>query len=121
MSTTYASAGVDIDAATRFVDMIKERITAAWPEAGGEIGGFAGGGPIPAGAKRFKGGIDGTGTKAILAALTGNLGGIGQDAVAMAVVDAYIETGTLVSTVWDVLDVASLKPDVHIEVIKSII
>lgn len=119
--TTYASSGVDIDAATEFVSMIKERIASAWPDAAEEIGGFAGGGIIPTGKRKFCGGIDGTGTKIILAALTENFTGIGQDAVAMSAVDTYIETGTTPEAIWNVLNVASLDPDLHIQVIDSII
>jgi len=117
---TYAAAGVDISAGERFARMIKERVAAAWPEAGQEIGGFAGACPVPQGARKFKAGADGTGTKAILAALVEDYSGIGQDAVAMAAVDAYV-SGVRPAAILDVLDVAKLDPDKHIGIIDSII
>jgi len=70
VGTTYQDAGVDIDAATRFEHMIRERVAEAWP--GGtadEIGRFAGSIAVPGGTKKFSGSTDGTGTKAIIAAL----------------------------------------------------
>jgi len=118
--TTYKAAGVDIDAADFFVRMIKERVAEAWPEAAREIGGFAGGGSIPVGAKAVRGSTDGTGTKAILAALAEDFSGIGQDAVAMSAVDMYV-SGYNPTYLLDSLDVASLKPELHIKIIDSII
>lgn len=117
---TYASAGVDIDAGDSFAEMIKARVAAAWPGGGDEIGGFAGGGPIPGGAVIVKGSTDGTGTKAILAAMTGILGGIGQDAVAMTAVDAYI-AGAKPWYLLDSLGVDHLEPELHIQIVESII
>jgi len=121
-ASVYKDAGVDLDAAIDWTDLVKERIAAAWPsdDVAEEIGGFAGGGAIPVGAKKFKGGVDGTGTKAIVAALHDNFAGIGQDAVAMATVDTYISGGA-VEAVWDILDVAKLDPQKHITIIDSII
>lgn len=119
-ASTYKAAGVDLDAADRFEDMIKERVAATWPDTGGEIGGFAGGGPIPPGATHLKGSTDGTGTKAILAALLGKFDGLGQDAVAMSAVDMYV-SGNRPTYLLDTLDVGHLDPDLHIAVIESVI
>ncbi|MFA5961608.1 MAG: hypothetical protein WC848_02925 [Parcubacteria group bacterium] len=38
METTYASAGVNISAGNLFAEMIKKRVSMAWPEGGNEIG-----------------------------------------------------------------------------------
>lgn len=119
-ASTYKAAGVDRNAADRFEDMIKERVAATWPDSGGEIGGFAGGGPIPNGACHFMASTDGTGTKAILAALLGKFDGLGQDAVAMAAVDLYA-SGCYPRYLLDTLDVAHLDPDLHIGIIDSVI
>lgn len=116
----YKDAGVDIDAGEFFVQMIRERVRKAWPNAGEEIGGFAGGGPIPAGARRIISSSDGTGTKAILAAAIEMLGGLGQDAAAMSIVDSYV-SGARPFYLLDVLDVAKLVPKLHIKIIESII
>ena len=118
--STYKQAGVDIDAGEQFAAMIKERVTAAWPDAGKEIGGFAGGGPIPQGATEVKASTDGTGTKMIVAAMVGEFGGIGQDVVAMAAVDTYVAG----NTPWYLLDtiaVDHLNPKLHIQIIESVI
>lgn len=117
---TYAAAGVDISAADRFEDMIKERVRHAWPKAAQEIGGFAGGGPIPKGAVVVKGSTDGTGTKAIVAALVDRFDGLGIDAVAMGAVDMYV-AGAFPTYLLDTLDVARLDPERHIRIINSVI
>ena len=118
--TTYKSAGVDIDAADFFVGEIKRLVAAAWPEAAYEIGGFAGGGRIPAGAGRFTGSTDGAGTKIILAAMLGRFGGIGQDVVAMSAVDTYCD-GFQPTHFWDALKVAHLDVALHLKIIESLI
>lgn len=117
---TYKAAGVDIKAADRFVAMIKERVAKAWPEAAAEIGGFAGGGKIPFNAKRLVASTDGPGTKIILAAMIEDFSGIGQDVVAMSAVDTYV-SGQRPTYLLDSLKVAKLNPELHIEIIKSII
>lgn len=119
-SNSYTAAGVDINAGERFADMIRDLVEEAWPNAGEEIGGFAGSGPIPREAKVVKASADGTGTVAILSALAEYFAGIGYNAVAMAVVDTFI-AGARVKYVLDVLDVAKLIPEKHINIIKSII
>lgn len=118
--TTYAAAGVNIDAGNSFASMVKARIAAAWPGTEGEIGGFAGGGPIPPGAIRVMGCCDGSGTKPILAALTGMVWGIGQDAVAMSAVDAFV-AGARPACVLDTIAVAKLDTKRHIEIIDGVI
>lgn len=118
--TTYQMAGVDIDVADCFTQMIRERVEKAWPKGGKEIGRFAGRGEIPLGAKRVNASCDGTGTKIILAAILEMFEGIGQDAVAMSVVDTYV-SGSLPLYLLDVLNVGKLNPDVHIKIIESVI
>ncbi len=121
MSTSYASAGVNLSAADRFEDMLKERIAAAWPDAGREIGGFAGGGRIPPRADWINLCTDGPGTKIIIAALMGMFRGIGSDVVAMSAFDNYAATGRAPDYLLDSLKVARLDPDLHIQIIESII
>ncbi|MFH1426039.1 MAG: AIR synthase-related protein [Candidatus Kerfeldbacteria bacterium] len=118
-SKAYSDAGVDIDAGERFADMIKALVAKAWG-SGDEIGGFAGGGPIPLKVRKVAGSVDGTGTKAILAALANNHDGIGIDAVAMGAVDMYV-AGYSPAFALDVLNVAALVPNRHIQVIESVI
>lgn len=117
--TTYKESGVDIDAGNSFVDMVRACMKKAWPK-GETIGGFAGGGPIPKGARMFKASTDGTGTKIILAALLEQFDGIGQDAVAMGLGDAYA-AGVWPSYGLDTLKVASLIPEKHIQIIESVV
>ncbi len=116
----YKKAGVDIDAGNSFADTIKMLVKEAWPGREDEIGGFAGGGNIPRNAKIVKGSTDGTGTKAKVAALVENFVGLGQDGVAMSAVDMYV-SGAMPTYLLDTLCVGKLKPDLHIEIIKSII
>lgn len=118
--TTYKQAGVDIEASDTFTDMIKKRVQENWPETADEIGGFAGGGPIPPGAVKIKGSTDGTGTVAILSALVNDFSGIGQNAVAMGAVDMYV-AGARPFYLLDTLNTGRLDPEKHIQIIESVI
>ncbi|MFA6255125.1 MAG: AIR synthase related protein [Patescibacteria group bacterium] len=116
----YSNAGVNISAGNLIARMIKESIARAWPEAGEEIGGFAGGGPIPRGARLVKGSCDGAGTKPILAAIFGWLSGIGQDAAAMSGVDGYV-AGIRPAYMLDTVKTGHLVPELHIHVVEGVI
>lgn len=117
--TTYRDAGVDIDKAEEFTRMIKKRVEQAWPGKGRHIGPFAAKARIPNGTKKFSPSADGTGTKIIIASLLGMFDGTGQDAVAMGAGDVFTEAKP--AYLLDVLDVARLKPELHIKIIESII
>jgi phosphoribosylformylglycinamidine cyclo-ligase len=92
---TYSSAGVDIDAGNRLVDLIKPMVRAtARPGADAEIGGF--GGLFDLKAAGFKDPVlvaatDGVGTKVKIAIETGVHSGIGIDLVAMSVNDLVVQ------------------------------
>ena len=92
---TYSSAGVDIDAGNRLVDLIKPLVRAtARAGADAEIGGF--GGLFDLKAAGFKDPIlvaatDGVGTKVKIAIETGIHGGIGIDLMAMSVNDLVVQ------------------------------
>jgi phosphoribosylformylglycinamidine cyclo-ligase len=94
-SLTYSSAGVDIDAGNRLVDLIKPMVRAtARPGADAEIGGF--GGLFDLKAAGFKDPVlvaatDGVGTKVKIAIETGVHTGIGIDLVAMSVNDLVVQ------------------------------
>jgi phosphoribosylformylglycinamidine cyclo-ligase len=118
--TTYVDAGVNIDDGNSFGRLIKKRVRKAWPEMADEIGGFAGGGPIPSNAVRVVGSTDGTGTVALLAALVKKYDTIGFNAVAMGAVDTYI-AGAKPAYLWDTLNVGHLVIEEHIQIIDSII
>src|ERR1700733_7621932 len=92
---TYGQAGVDIDAGTRMVDMIKPLVRAtARPGANAEIGGFGGlfdlkragfSDPVLVAA------TDGVGTKVKIAIEAGRHETIGIDLVAMSVNDLVVQ------------------------------
>jgi phosphoribosylformylglycinamidine cyclo-ligase len=88
---TYAQAGVDIDAADRAVDAMRDLVasTADRPGVIGTIGGFGGMFEIPPGYRRpvLVSSTDGVGTKMAVAMATGRFGTIGIDLVAMCVDD----------------------------------
>jgi phosphoribosylformylglycinamidine cyclo-ligase len=92
---TYVDAGVDIDAGTRLVDLIKPMVRAtARTGADAEIGGF--GGLFDLKAAGFKDPVlvaatDGVGTKVKIAIETGIHSGIGIDLVAMSVNDLVVQ------------------------------
>ncbi len=88
---TYAAAGVDIDAADRAVDAMRElvRSTTDRPGVLGGIGGFGGLFEVPAGYRRpvLVSSTDGVGTKMAVAMATGRFDTVGIDLVAMCVDD----------------------------------
>jgi phosphoribosylformylglycinamidine cyclo-ligase len=88
---TYASAGVDIDAADAAVDAIRDLVasTADRPGVIGSIGGFGGLFELPPGYRRpvLVSSTDGVGTKMAVAMATGRFDTVGVDLVAMCVDD----------------------------------
>jgi phosphoribosylformylglycinamidine cyclo-ligase len=87
---TYAESGVDIDAADRAVEGIRDLVNSTRrPEVVGGIGGFGGLFAVPSG-YRFPllvASTDGVGTKMAVAAAAGRLETVGIDLVAMCVDD----------------------------------
>ncbi len=88
---TYAAAGVDIDAADRAVEAMRDLVasTADVPGVIGTIGGFGGMFEVPAGFRRpvLVSSTDGVGTKMAVAMATGRFDTVGIDLVAMCVDD----------------------------------
>jgi phosphoribosylformylglycinamidine cyclo-ligase len=88
---TYAAAGVDIDAAERAVEVIRDVVasTADRPEVLGGIGGFGGLFEVPSGFRHpvLVSSTDGVGTKMAVAMATGRFDTVGIDLVAMCVDD----------------------------------
>jgi phosphoribosylformylglycinamidine cyclo-ligase len=88
---TYAAAGVDIVAADRAVDAIRDLVasTSDRPEVLSHIGGFGGLFEVPSGYRRpvLVSSTDGVGTKLAVATATGRFDTIGIDLVAMCVDD----------------------------------
>lgn len=119
-SMTYADAGVNISAGNSFADMIRERVAGAWPFMGKEIGGFAGSVPLSSPTQSVSGCSDGSGTVAILAAAWKKFHVLGRNGGAMSLVDIYV-AGNRPVGLLDVLDVGSLIPHEHIQVIEGLI
>ena len=88
---TYAEAGVDIDAADRAVDAMRDLVasTTGRPGVLGAIGGFGGMFEVPTGYRRpvLVSSTDGVGTKMAVAMATGRFDTVGIDLVAMCVDD----------------------------------
>ena len=93
--TSYRSAGVDIDRANRFIDLIKPMIkTTSRKEVMGSVGGF--GGLFHLDVARYKDPIlvsstDGVGTKLKIAQMLDKHDTIGIDLVAMSVNDVAVQ------------------------------
>ncbi len=120
---TYADAGVDLDAADRSVDLIKESVAATTrPEVLGGIGGF--GGLFQLDLDRWHQPVlvsstDGVGTKVDLARQLGVLDTVGQDLVAM-VVDDLVVTGAEPLFFNDYLSVGKLDPERVADIVRGI-
>ena len=92
---TYKSAGVDIDAGNKFVDLIRPLVRKTFrPEVVTDIGGF--GGLFSFNARKYKNPVlvsstDGVGTKLKVAFMTGKHDTVGIDLVAMCVNDIVVQ------------------------------
>ena len=109
-SEAYRRAGVDLDAANRAVELIRELGAGATrPELAQGIGGFAGLFEI-GGARSLAAATDGVGTKLEIARLAGRLDTVGIDLVAMCA-DDVVCTGAEPLFFLDYLAVGRLDPE----------
>jgi phosphoribosylformylglycinamidine cyclo-ligase len=122
--STYAEAGVDIDAGDRAVELMKAHLKRARrPEVVGDIGGFAGLFDISA-LKEMKRPLlatstDGVGTKTEIARAMGKYDTIGEDLVAM-VVDDLVVCGAEPLFMTDYIAVGKVIPERIAEIVKGI-
>lgn len=122
--TTYKSAGVDIDAGNRFVELIKPLARSTYnKKVVGKIGGFAGFYSLPP--DKYKkpllvSSTDGVGTKLKIAFMTGKLDTIGIDLVAMNVND-IVTCGAEPLFFLDYFATSKLNPEEGAEIIKGIV
>jgi phosphoribosylformylglycinamidine cyclo-ligase len=120
---TYAQAGVDIDAGSRMVGLIKPLVRAtARPGSDPELGGF--GGLFDLKRAGFKdpvlvAGTDGVGTKVMIAIETGRHETIGIDLVAMSVNDLVVQ-GAEPLFFLDYFACGKLVPEVGAQVVKGV-
>lgn len=121
---TYASSGVDVEAAKSAVDLIRERVRARLrPEVVSDIGHF--GGMFAFDAQRYRhpilvSGMDGAGTKVMIAEKMGIYDTIGIDLVAMSV-DDVAALGAEPLFFLDYIVTGKLEVDVVDEIIKGIV
>jgi phosphoribosylformylglycinamidine cyclo-ligase len=120
--TTYASAGVDIEAGNQAVNLMKEHVKSTFrSEVLGDLGGFGG-------LFQLKGqyeepvlvaGTDGVGTKLRIAFEMNRHDTIGVDAVAMCVNDILVQ-GAEPLFFLDYLAVGKLEPEKVAELVKGV-
>ncbi len=119
---TYASAGVDIDAGNRAVDLMRDSVKSTFrPGVLTEIGGFGGLFQLD---NRYKepvlvSGTDGVGTKLRVAMMMDKHDTIGIDAVAMCVNDILVQ-GAEPLFFLDYLAVGKLVPEKVAEIISGV-
>ncbi len=122
--TTYKSSGVDIDAGNLFVELIKPLAkSTSNKNVLGKIGGFSGAYELPSGKYKkpiLMAATDGVGTKLKIAFMTGKLGTVGIDLVAMNVND-LVACGAEPLFFLDYLATSNLKPKEAAEIIKGIV
>lgn len=120
---TYKSAGVDIDAGNKFVDLIRPMVRRTFrPEVITDIGGF--GGLFSFNARKYKNPVlvsstDGVGTKLKVAFMTGKHDTVGIDLVAMCVNDIVVQ-GAEPLFLLDYLATGKLSLEVSTQIIKGV-
>jgi phosphoribosylformylglycinamidine cyclo-ligase len=121
---TYARAGVNIDAADRFIRMIKPLVRSTErPEVLGTIGGFSGlFRPRLAGMKKpvLVSSTDGVGTKLMIADMLGKYDTVGIDLVAMCVDDVVV-LGAEPLFFLDYIAIGKVKPRMLVEIVRGIV
>ncbi|HZA27567.1 MAG TPA: phosphoribosylformylglycinamidine cyclo-ligase [Actinomycetota bacterium] len=120
MSSRYRQAGVDLDAAAKIVDLVRELASSATrPEVVEGIGGFAGLFKIGDG-RLLAAATDGVGTKTEIARMAGRLDTVGIDLVAMCANDVVC-TGAEPILFLDYLAVGRLVPDEVAALVRGIV
>ena len=120
---TYKSAGVDIDAGNKFIDLIRPMVRKTFrPEVITDIGGFGGLFSFPAG--KYKDPVlvsstDGVGTKLKVAFMVGKHDTVGIDLVAMCVNDIVVQ-GAEPLFLLDYLATGKLSLEVSPQIIKGV-
>ncbi|MGA8726188.1 MAG: phosphoribosylformylglycinamidine cyclo-ligase [Acidimicrobiales bacterium] len=120
---TYASAGVDIEAGDRAVELIRSLVASTnRPEVVGELGAFGGLFSVPV--DRYRAPVlvastDGVGTKAEIARMLGRFDTIGIDLVAMCVDDLVCQ-GAEPLFVLDYISSASIDPSRMAELVSGV-
>ena len=120
---TYKSAGVDIDAGNKFVDLIRPMVRKTFrPEVITDIGGFGGLFSFPAG--KYKDPVlvsstDGVGTKLKVAFMVGKHDTVGIDLVAMCVNDVVVQ-GAEPLFLLDYLATGKLSLKISTQIIKGV-
>jgi phosphoribosylformylglycinamidine cyclo-ligase len=121
---TYAKAGVNIDAADRFIRMIKPLVRSTErPEVLGTIGGFSGlFRPRARGMKKpvLVSSTDGVGTKLMIAEIVGRYDTVGVDLVAMCVDDVVV-LGAEPLFFLDYIAVGKVRPRMLYEIVKGVV
>jgi phosphoribosylformylglycinamidine cyclo-ligase len=121
---TYKKAGVDIDAADRFIRMIKPLVrTTGRPEVLGGIGGFSGlFKPRLAGMKKpvLVSSTDGVGTKLLIAAMVAKYDTVGVDLVAMSVDDVVV-LGAEPLFFLDYIAVGKVVPSMLADIVRGVV
>ena len=121
---TYRRAGVDIDAADRFIRMIKPLVgSARRPEVLGGIGGFSGlFKPRLAGMRKpiLVSSTDGVGTKLLIADMVKKYDTVGVDLVAMSVDDVVV-LGAEPLFFLDYIAVGKVAPAMLIDIVKGVV
>jgi phosphoribosylformylglycinamidine cyclo-ligase len=116
---TYKKAGVDIDAADRFIGLIKPLVrTTRRPEVLGGIGGFSG--LFRPRLAVLVSSTDGVGTKLLIADMVKKYDTVGVDLVAMSVDDVVV-LGAEPLFFLDYIAVGKVAPPMLVDIVKGVV
>jgi phosphoribosylformylglycinamidine cyclo-ligase len=122
MREAYRTAGVDVEAGERAVELMRESVASTRrPEVVGGLGGFGGAFSIPSGYREplLVASTDGVGTKTAIAAAVGRYDTIGIDLVAMCA-DDVVCVGAEPLAFLDYVAVGRVDPDGVAELVASV-
>jgi phosphoribosylformylglycinamidine cyclo-ligase len=120
MTSAFAKIDMENDAHEKFVQLVQQRIAQAWPVTSKGVSEFSGGFTFSALGMKGRASVSGSDSAATLFALTKRFKDLGHNAAAESLMGVYT-SGAIPVALLDVLRVADLDPELHIDIIDGLI